>query len=111
MENRKLFLSVAKTAARNASELIMQAQGLNHKVSIKSTITDLVTTIDKQAERTIKDYILTNFPDHGILAEESGKISSDSISSSDSSNSSNNSSIGISSSTSSLLLLSPTFEL
>ena len=79
MENRKLLLSVAKAAARNASELIMQAQGLNHKVSSKSTITDLVTEIDKQAERTIKEDILTNFPDHGILAEESGKISSDSI--------------------------------
>ena len=47
----------------------MQAQGLNHKVSSKSTITDLVTEIDKQAERTIKEDILTNFPDHGILAE------------------------------------------
>ena len=79
MENRRLLLSVAKAAARNASELIMQAQGLNHKVSSKSTITDLVTEIDKQAERTIKEDILTNFPDHGILAEESGKISSDSI--------------------------------
>ena len=79
MENRRLLLSVAKAAARNASELIIQAQDLEHKVFSKSTIIDLVTAIDKQAERAIKEDILTNFPDHGILAEESGKISSDSI--------------------------------
>ena len=78
MENRRLLLSVAKAAARNASEFIIQAQDLDHKVFSKSTISDLVTAIDKQAERAIKEDILTNFPDHGILAEESGKISSDS---------------------------------
>ena len=72
------MLSVAKAAARNASELIIQAQDSDHKVFSKSTISDLVTAIDKQAERAIKEDILTNFPDHGILAEESGKISSDS---------------------------------
>ena len=78
MENTRLFLSVAKAAARDASELIMQVQDLDREVSTKSSIADLVTNIDKQSEQTIKEDILTNFPDHGILAEESGKISSDS---------------------------------
>ena len=72
------MLSVAKAAARNASELIMQAQDLDCEVSSKSTITDLVTATDKHAERAIKEDVLTNFPDHGILAEESGETFSDS---------------------------------
>jgi len=78
MENTRLFLSVAKAAARDASELIMQVQDLDREVSTKSSIADLVTNTDKQAEQTIKEDILTNFPDHGILAEESGVTSSDS---------------------------------
>ena len=78
MENKRLLLSVAKAAARDASELIMQAQDLDCEVSSKSTITDLVTATDKHAERVIKEDILTNFPDHGILAEESGETYSDS---------------------------------
>jgi len=78
VDNSILSLSVAKTAARSASELIKKALDLDHKVFSKSTITDLVTEIDKQAEQAIKNDILINFPDHGILAEESGKISSDS---------------------------------
>jgi len=74
MENTRLLLSVAKAAARDASELIMQVQDLDQEVSTKSSIADLVTNTDKQAEQTIKEDILTNFPDHGILAEESGVL-------------------------------------
>ena len=78
MENTRLLLSVAKAAARDASELIMQVQNLDRQMSTKSSNADLVTNTDKQAEQTIKEDILTNFPDHGILAEESGVIVSDS---------------------------------
>ena len=56
----------------------MQVQNLDREVSTKSSNADLVTNTDKQAEQTIKEDILTNFPDHGILAEESGVTSSDS---------------------------------
>ena len=56
----------------------MQVQDLDREVSTKSSIADLVTTTDKNAERIIKEDILTNFPDHGILAEESGVTASDS---------------------------------
>ena len=69
MEKTRLLLSVAKAAARDASELIMQVQGLDREVSTKSSIADLVTNTDKQAEQTIKEDIITNFPDHSILAE------------------------------------------
>ena len=56
----------------------MQVQDLDQEVLTKSSIADLVTTTDKNAERIIKEDILTNFPDHGILAEESGVTASDS---------------------------------
>ena len=78
MEKTRLLLSVAKAAARDASEIIMQAQYSDREVSSKSTITDLVTNTDKNAERAIKEDIITNFPKHGILAEESEEISSNS---------------------------------
>ena len=72
------MLSVAKAAARDASDLILHANEIDRETSNKSTITDLVTQTDKNAERVIKDDILAKFPDHTILAEESGKTSSNS---------------------------------
>ena len=78
MEETRLMLSVAKAAARDASDLILHANEIDRETSNKSTITDLVTQTDKNAERVIKDDILAKFPDHTILAEESGKTSSNS---------------------------------
>ena len=72
------MLSVAKAAARDASELILHANEIDRETSNKSTITDLVTKTDKNAEQVIKDDILANFPDHSILAEESGETKSSS---------------------------------
>jgi len=72
------MLSVAKSAARDASELILHANEIDRETSNKSTITDLVTQTDKNAEQVIKDDILAKFPDHSILAEESGETSSNS---------------------------------
>ena len=72
------MLSVAKAAARDASDLILHANEIDRETSNKSTITDLVTQTDKNAERVIKDDIIAKFPDHTILAEESGKTSSNS---------------------------------
>lgn len=45
----------------------------NLEVHTKSTGIDLVTEIDKKSEEMIIDFITTNFPDHAILAEESGR--------------------------------------
>lgn len=42
------------------------------KIQYKSPVS-LVTEIDKKAERVIIDIIRQNFPDHSILAEESGE--------------------------------------
>ena len=72
------MLSVAKAAARDAADLILHANEIDRKTSNKSTITDLVTQTDKKAEQVIKDDILAKFPDHSILAEESGETKSSS---------------------------------
>ena len=51
---------------------------IDRESSNKSTVTDLVTKTDKNAEKVIKDDILAKFPDHRILAEESGETASSS---------------------------------
>jgi myo-inositol-1(or 4)-monophosphatase len=72
------MLSVAKAAARDASELILHANEIDREISNKSTIIDLVTQTDKKTEQVIIDDILAKFPDHSILAEESGETTSNS---------------------------------
>ena len=46
---------------------------VNLVVDAKSTLIDLVTEIDKKSEAIILAFIRERFPDHGILAEESGQ--------------------------------------
>ena len=46
-------------------------------IDTKSTGIDLVTEIDKKSEEIIVNFINTNYPDHGILAEETGASRSD----------------------------------
>ena len=48
------------------------------QISSKSTINDLVTEADKQAETAIFKVIRDTFPQHFILSEESGELSTDS---------------------------------
>lgn len=47
-------------------------------ISSKSSSVDLVTEVDQHSEVMIIDFIKSKYPDHGILAEESGITSSDS---------------------------------
>ena len=42
-------------------------------IDTKSTVTDLVTEIDKKSEKYIIDKIEENYPDHAILGEETGE--------------------------------------
>ena len=59
----------------------MQKENLgkgNLTIDIKSTSIDLVTEIDKKSEQIIIDFIKKNYPDHSILAEESGLSATDS---------------------------------
>ncbi len=63
---------VAIQAALQAGELLKKGFGSSFEISSKEKKQDLVTEFDKASERTIIDTILNQFPDHAILAEESG---------------------------------------
>jgi myo-inositol-1(or 4)-monophosphatase len=67
------MLNIAIKAARSAGAVINRASldldGLG--VSVKAP-RDFVTEVDQRAEEIIIDTLLTAFPSHGVLAEESG---------------------------------------
>ena len=67
------MLNVAIKAARSAGAIINRAalDVESVRVSVKQT-NDFVTEIDQKAEEVIIDTLLTAYPGHGILAEESG---------------------------------------
>ncbi len=65
------FLQVAREAATCAHTVIIDnCQGF--QVEAKNHQNDLVTNIDKAAEVAIIDVIKQHYPDHAIMAEESG---------------------------------------
>lgn len=58
--------------AKEAGQLIKENFRTNFEVEFKTSETNLVTAIDKLSEKMIIDYIKKDFPDHKVLAEESG---------------------------------------
>ncbi|NQV37444.1 MAG: inositol monophosphatase, partial [Candidatus Marinimicrobia bacterium] len=75
MKNK--YLDIALTAAQDASLIILNALDKPRAYSHKG-VTDLVTITDQQSEDCIIGMIHKYFPDHAILAEESGQHKSDS---------------------------------
>ena len=69
----KQVSNVGFSAIETASEFLRDRFGQYHSVKKKGTI-DLVTEADEYAERLIMDTILDAYPDHSILAEESGHV-------------------------------------
>lgn len=65
------FLDVACEAARLAGAVLMSYLGKLESIDEKSP-GNLVTEADKVSEKTILAVLQRHFPDHGILAEESG---------------------------------------
>ncbi len=65
------LLRTAESAARQAGAHIMQSRFRLRQVNNKGRV-DLVTNVDREAEAIILDVIQGNYPDHAILAEESG---------------------------------------
>lgn len=61
-----------------AGELIKKRFNGPFTVDHKEGINNLVTEIDKLAEKTIIGIILEAYPDHGIIAEEGGSVESNS---------------------------------
>lgn len=67
------LINIGINAARDAGEFIIQAsQRLDLITTTEKEQHDFVTDVDKKAEVIIIDTIRDNYPDHGILAEESG---------------------------------------
>ncbi|MFK7763378.1 MAG: inositol monophosphatase family protein [Roseobacter sp.] len=63
------FLSFAETLADLSRSMLIDAGGQNPLVEIKEDAS-YVTTTDKAVEAALRDMILKNYPDHGILGEE-----------------------------------------
>ena len=62
---------VAREAAESVGEPLRELHGRVEDVTYKTDKSDIVTEADKQANRIITTVIENEFPDHGILSEES----------------------------------------
>ena len=67
----RLLLEAAIEWAREAGAVLREAYGGAHALERKSAI-DLVTETDRRAEELILARLRARFPDHAVLAEESG---------------------------------------
>ena len=63
----------ALSAARRAGEVLRAGFGTEHAITYKGEV-DLVTEVDTEAERVIREELLGTFPTHGMLAEEGGEL-------------------------------------
>jgi myo-inositol-1(or 4)-monophosphatase len=61
---------LATTAARAGARVHRDGLGRVHQVAAKSSATDVVTEVDREAERVIVDAILAARPDDAVLGEE-----------------------------------------
>jgi myo-inositol-1(or 4)-monophosphatase len=66
------FLAVALDAARGAGRLLRDELGGTRRIQHKRSVIDLVTEMDQRAEVFIVERLRGAFPDHAVLAEESG---------------------------------------
>jgi len=64
------YLQVAIAAAKEAGRVQMEHFGHSHEVEYKGE-TNPVTIVDKLCDQTITRMILSSFPDHDLLTEES----------------------------------------
>ncbi|QAY68485.1 inositol monophosphatase family protein [Paenibacillus protaetiae] len=66
----KSFTAVAINCAAKAGEWIKTKLGNYARLDIKQSPQDLVTEVDKGAEKLIRSLLLTHFPEHSFLGEE-----------------------------------------
>lgn len=67
------ILNIASRAAREASDLILQAVARPDRVKIfEKGANDFVTDVDQAVEQTLIHHISKAYPDHSFLCEESG---------------------------------------
>src|SRR5947208_6060931 len=68
------MLTIAVRAARRAGSIINRASLNGGALNVRSKrVNDFVTQIDQAAEEAIMEVVRKAYPDHGFLAEESGK--------------------------------------
>lgn len=69
------FLNIASRAAREASDLILEALARPDRIRIEEKgPNDFVTDVDQSVEQILIQHIRKAYPDHGILCEESGEL-------------------------------------
>jgi myo-inositol-1(or 4)-monophosphatase len=73
-QNLQNFLEVATESVLAAGAVLEDLYGNLKAIAEKGRPGDLVTEADKKAESIILDIIARHFPDHAILAEESGYL-------------------------------------
>lgn len=73
-EQLQIFLEVATEAALAAGAVLQSYLGKLEEVQEKGRPGDLVTAADKAAEAIILEILRRHFPQHSILAEESGQL-------------------------------------
>ena len=68
------MLNIAVRAARHAGDLIQRASQNIEKLTIdQKSPNDFASEVDRKAEQEIIKILLTAYPDHAVLAEESGE--------------------------------------
>lgn len=70
----RIFLDVATEAALAAGAVLLSYLGKLEEVREKGRGGDLVTAADRASEVVVLEVLQRHFPDHAILAEESGKL-------------------------------------
>ncbi|MFO0775118.1 MAG: inositol monophosphatase family protein [Nitrospiraceae bacterium] len=70
---RAPFLRTAIEAAHEAGEALRLATQDGFRIERKSSVVNLVTDADREAEQRIVAHIRRTYPDHRILAEEGGR--------------------------------------
>lgn len=73
------MLNIATRAARAAGDIILRNIDKLDRLTIEvKGENDFVTKVDRKAEEVILDALHQAYPDHGIIAEESGRFNQDS---------------------------------
>lgn len=68
------FLDIATEAAFSAGAVLKHYLGQLDDIQEKGRPGDLVTVADKEAEQVVLGVLRRHFPEHSVLAEESGRI-------------------------------------
>lgn len=68
------FLTVAKEAATEAGKVVKKYYQSELKLHNKGYFTNFATQADLESEKKVIEIIKANFPEHNIIAEESGRV-------------------------------------